>query len=61
MKDKVEIDVIVCNSKVEIDKTINLFTENMYSTQYEITAIPIVGEISWIPKRINPEQDSFSM
>lgn len=58
-KEKIEVDIILCPpSKIEIDKTIEVFTKKMYSIQFNQTNIPLVGEISWIAN--NPDTEIVS-
>lgn len=60
-KEKIEINVIICTSESEMEKTINLFTNQMFASQYDSTETPIIGEKSWIPKSTTSQMDSYSL
>lgn len=52
-KEKIEINIIICTSNSEIDKTVEDYTTKLFSQQFEINDVPIVGERSWIPSGLN--------
>ncbi|NIA30190.1 MAG: T9SS type A sorting domain-containing protein [Actinobacteria bacterium] len=60
-KDKIEIEIVICFSQEEIEKTVTYFTTEAFSNQFEITASPFAGEKSWEPIIKNPNGDSFSV
>jgi hypothetical protein len=53
--------VLICSSNKEIDKTVEDFTTKIYSQQFEVNSIPIVGEISWIPHNSDFNNSSYSI
>ncbi len=59
-KEKIEIDIIVCPTESEIEKTVEIFTKKMYSLQFNKTDTPFAGEITWVSNNPNPKLDSYS-
>jgi hypothetical protein len=60
-KEKIEIDIIICSSEIEIDKTIEIFTKKMYSINFKQSATPLVGDVSWVAFYPDNESDSYSV
>jgi hypothetical protein len=60
-KEKIEVDIILCPSESEINKTIEVFTKKMYSLQFKQTDIPVAGETTWVANNPDPELDSYSI
>ena len=60
-KEKIEIDIIICPTENEIDKTIETFTKKMYSIQFKQTKIPLAGDISCVANNFEHESDSNSI
>ena len=60
-KEKIEVDIIICPSENEIDKTVETFTKKMYSLQFMRTDIPFAGDISWGANNLDNISDSYSV
>jgi hypothetical protein len=60
-KEKIEVDIIICPSENEIDKTVETFTRRMYSLHYIRADIPFAGDTSWVANNQDNESDSFSV
>jgi len=58
-KDKIEIDIIICTSLEEMEKTISDYTSKIYSIPFLITETPFAGERSWMPS--SQGEESFSV
>lgn len=61
VKDKIQIDIIICPSDSLVNRTIDFFTIEAFSSQFNITETPIAGERSWIPKFEHPRGDNFTI
>lgn len=57
-KEKIEIDMIICISKDELEKTIRYYTREAYAVQIDTTVTPLAGDISWVPA--GPNEHTFS-
>jgi hypothetical protein len=60
-KDKIEVDIIICMSDSEIEKTITYFTKEAFASPFYKTESPFAGEKSWMPKYEQPMRDNFTV
>ena len=60
-KDKIEIEIVICFSQEEMEKTVTYFTTEAFSDQFELMALPFAGSKSWEPIIKNPNGESFSV
>lgn len=60
-RDKIEINILICPSDSEMEKTIRYYTREAYQVPFEYSEIPIAGENSWIPKFTYSGKDNFTV
>lgn len=56
-KDKIEIDIVICDTEEVLEETAHYYTQEAFASVFIQTSVPLFGEKSWIP---NDEQTNGS-